>query len=177
MNHYFTDIDSPLGKIRLVATDTGLTGCYFHGQKYFPDSAADTENPEHPLLTHAARQLQAYFSGTPLKKDPLKGTIALRLEGSDFQQQVWQALLSIPYGGKTTYGELARTLGHPRSTRAVAAAIGRNPVSVFVPCHRVIGKNGTLTGYAGGIDRKRQLLELEHNARPAREPNLEMGRA
>lgn len=166
MQHYFIDIDSPLGKIRLVTTDAGLTGCYFQGQKYFPDTIDGINKPEHPLLSLAAKHLHTYFYSNSFysnsqKSDPLKEAITLTPKGTDFQQQVWKALLRIPYGSNTTYSELACTIGRPRSTRAVAAAIGRNPISLFVPCHRVIGKNGDLTGYAGGIDRKRHLLALE----------------
>lgn len=154
---YYQDINSPLGTIRLVASDSSLLGCYFHGQKYFPDITQEwIEASDHPVIELIKTALFDYFEGKVSLSD-----LPLDLAGTPFQQTVWQALLTIPYGETTTYGELAEAMGRPKSTRAVAAAIGRNPVSVIVPCHRVIGKSGSLTGYAGGLNRKRKLLELE----------------
>lgn len=114
-------------------------------------------DPEHPLLKQASRQLAEYFSGQRKHFD-----VALDLAcGTAFQQSVWRALLAIPYGGSASYGEVSRRIGKPRATRAVGAAVGRNPVSIIVPCHRVMGSDGSLTGYAGGLDRKTALLKLE----------------
>ena len=155
---YFIDYDSPLGAIRLVATSKGLSGCYFHGQKYFPDGTIKprTKDKECQVLGAAKNILEQYFDGKGLSHD-----LPLDLMGSDFQKIVWEALMAIPYGTVTTYSDIATLLGRSNSTRAVAAAIGRNPISVIVPCHRVIGKNGALRGYAGGLERKQWLLDLE----------------
>jgi len=156
MSIYYTDCDTPLGWIRLAGTESALSGCYFHGQKYFPRQPGWEYVSENPVFEKARLLLTNYFSGKRTELD-----IALDLQGSAFQKQVWDALKKIPYGLLTTYGELAVCIGRPQSTRAVAAAIGRNPASVFVPCHRVIGKNGSLTGYAGGLQRKQRLLDIE----------------
>lgn len=152
--------DSPLGPITLLASDQGLCGAWFDAQKHGP-SEADKQHwhthPQHPLLQSAVSQLQAYFDGQAPTFD-----IPLDLSaGTPFQQAVWQALRRISPGQTTSYGELARQLGNPQAMRAVGAAVGRNPVSIVVPCHRVLGAGGQLTGYAGGIWRKQVLLQLE----------------
>lgn len=154
---------SPLGGILLAADEIGLTGVWFEGEKYFADHlpAKHTER-ETPVLAEAKRWLDLYFSG----KEP-DFLPPLHPVGSPFRQSVWELLLQIPYGKTTTYGALAQQLaerqGLPRmSAQAVGGAVGHNEISILIPCHRVIGSNGSLTGYAGGIDKKKKLLELEH---------------
>ncbi len=154
---------SPLGGILLAADEIGLTGLWFDGEKYFADNLpAEHAEQETPILAEAKRWLDIYFTG----KQP--GFLPpLHPLGSAFRQSVWEFLLQIPYGQTTTYGELARQLakkqGLPRmSAQAVGGAVGHNEISVIIPCHRVVGTNGSLTGYAGGIDKKVKLLELEH---------------
>ena len=153
-------IDSPLGPITLTASQMGLCGVWFENQKHGP-SDADRQNwqtdAQHPLLQSAAAQLQAYFTHTPVVFD-----LVLDLSsGTPFQQSVWQALLSIQPGQLRSYGDLAKHLGKASAVRAVGAAVGRNPVSIIVPCHRIVGAAGQLTGYAGGLWRKQALLDLE----------------
>ena len=154
---YICHYDSPLGEILLAADEVGLTGLWFVGQKYFARGLpAERMEQETPILVEAKRWLDIYFTG----KEP--GFLPpLHPKGSAFQQRVWEALLKIPYGTTMTYGEIAKDLGIS-SAQAVGGAVGHNKVSIVIPCHRVVGTNGSLTGYAGGIDRKRKLLELEH---------------
>lgn len=150
-------IQSPLGSILLAATRDGLAGAWFDGQRHAPDTTGWTAQEDHDLLCQAATQLQDYFAGTRQHFD-----LPLDLShGTAFQQAVWQALRDIPSGRTTSYGELSRIVGSPSAVRAVGAAVGRNPISVIVPCHRVIGGQGRLTGYAGGLERKSALLALE----------------
>ena len=149
-------IASPLGTILLARTKHGLAGAWFELQKHHPDAIDAPERGDDPLLAETARQLREYFAGARSAFD-----VALDLQGTDFQRAVWSALLDIPPGRTTTYGEIARELGVPAASRAVGAAVGRNPVSIIVPCHRVVGSSGALTGYAGGLDRKRSLLRIE----------------
>lgn len=149
--------ESPLGTMLLAASDRGLAGAWFIGQRHGPEGIPWPEVSTHPVLEEAARQLRDYFAGT-------RNTFALPLDlafGTPFQQSVWQALLAIPTGQTTSYAELGRRLGRPQAARAVGAAVGRNPVSIVVPCHRVLGTAGALTGYAGGLERKTALLKLE----------------
>jgi methylated-DNA-[protein]-cysteine S-methyltransferase len=148
--------DTPLGPIVLAATSHGLAGLWFDGQAHHPGPIAAPENPSQPFIAGAIEELGRYFRG-----EVRTFRTAVDAAGTSFQHEVWQALRRIPAGATTTYGELAAGLGRPRSTRAVAAAVGRNPVSIVVPCHRVVGRDGALTGYAGGLDRKRRLLEHE----------------
>jgi methylated-DNA-[protein]-cysteine S-methyltransferase len=153
--------DSPLGPLLLAASERGLAGAWFtEGQRDTPNALASagwTAAPGHPVLQQAAAQLADYFSGRRQHFDlPLDLT-----HGTAFQQAVWQALLAIPCGTTTSYGELARRIGRPKAVRALGAAVGRNPVSIIVPCHRVIGADGSLTGYAGGLARKTALLRIE----------------
>ncbi len=146
---------SPLGEILLAAEDVGLTGAWFAGQKFFASTLApDAVEGDTPVLNAACRWLDAYFSGDVPGFD-----IPLRLTGTEFRKSVWEALQTIPRGRTVTYGDIARRLN--ASPRAVGGAVGHNPVSVFVPCHRVVGKNRSLTGYAGGLGRKIALLTLE----------------
>jgi methylated-DNA-[protein]-cysteine S-methyltransferase len=150
-------LGSPLGAVRLAATDTGLAGLWFEGQKHHPGPLAAPQAPEHPVLLRAAQALAAYFAGQPTALHRLP----LALAGTPFQQAVWRALCNIHPGRTVSYGALALALGRPEAVRAVAAAVGRNPVSLAVPCHRVLGAGGALTGYAGGLHRKQALLQLE----------------
>jgi len=154
-------IDSPLGTMLLRAEGTCLTGVFFAGQKYYPANVAgscgEASPQEAAVLERAAQELAEYFAG---KREAF--TVPVRFAGSPFQQRVWQALRDIPCGATASYGELAGALGLPPThARAVGGAVGRNPLSVIVPCHRVLGSAGALTGYAGGIERKRALLRRE----------------
>ena len=153
---FLTHYASPLGPILLAADETGLTGLWFEAQKYFPSFlGVDYQEKETPVLTETVRWLDVYFSG----KDP--GFLPpLHPQGSPFRQTVWDILLTIPRGQTMTYGEIARRLG-VRSAQAVGGAVGHNPISILIPCHRVVGSDGSLTGYAGGLDRKTRLLQLE----------------
>ena len=149
-------VDSPLGPVLLARTAKGLAGAWFEGQKHHPGVLAAPESPDDPLLERAAAQLQRYFAGKATGFD-----LPLDLLGTAFQQSVWQALLAIPPGSTRSYGDIARGVAAASAVRAVGGAVGRNPVSVIVPCHRVVGSDGSLTGYAGGTDRKLALLKLE----------------
>ena len=153
---------SPLGGITLASCGEALSGLWFDGQKHFAATlgGAPEEKPL-PVFEQTARWLDAYFAGRISDFTP-----PLRLKGTTFQKAVWELLLTIPYGETRSYGELAAQLAEAYglsrvSARAVGAAVGRNPISIIVPCHRVLGANGRLTGYAGGLARKRALLELE----------------
>ena len=159
IQHY----DSPLGGILLAADAVGLTGLWFDGQKYFARGlSSEQEERELPVLLEAKRWLDIYFTG----KEP-DFLPPLHSIGSAFRRSVWEILLQIPYGRTTTYGEIARLLSEKRgltrmSAQAVGGAVGHNAISIIIPCHRVVGTNGSLTGYAGGVDKKVKLLELEH---------------
>ena len=156
---------SPLGRMTLAATTQGLAGLWFEGQRHLPaalmveatHTAAWPADPDHLVLKLASRQLTDYFAGRRTQFD-----VPLDLSGGTaFQQAVWQALLTLPPGTTASYGQISHRIGKPAAVRAVGAAVGRNPVSIIVPCHRVVGANGSLTGYAGGLDRKTALLALE----------------
>ena len=157
-----TRIPSPLGTIAVAATAKGLTGLWFtENQRYLPPGligpAAWPEADEHPVLRQTGQQLAEYFSGRRSQFD-----LPLDLScGTAFQQLVWQTLLAIAHGDVISYGEVSRRIGNPTAVRAVGGAVGRNPVSIIVPCHRVMGTNGALTGYGGGLARKTALLRLE----------------
>lgn len=154
---------SPLGDIVIAATDVGLAGLWFVGQRHMPDTDAWPDSDSLAIARETRRQLDAYFAGRLAVFD-----LPLDLRGgTPFQQSVWQALLDVRAGATTSYGELAARIGRPAAARAVGAAVGRNPVSIVVPCHRVIGSAGALTGYAGGLARKRELLRLEGLGQPA----------
>ena len=157
---YTCHYDSPLGGITLASDGEALTGLWFDGQKYFADTL-DAEHEEQPLpvFDEAVRWLDLYFGGEVPDFTP-----KLSPRGSAFRRRVWDALLAIPYGHTTTYGEIAKKLGC-KSAQAVGGAVGRNPVSLLIPCHRVLGADGSLTGYAGGVDKKRSLLALEQTAK------------
>ena len=162
-----TTVASPLGPLLLAASEQGLAGLWFDDQQHHPGAQAVARwkvNPQHPVLLQAAQQIRAYFNGAC-------NAFALPLDlsaGTAFQQAVWRALLTIPAGQTTRYGQIAQVCGRASAVRAVGAAIGRNPIGIVVPCHRVLGAGGALTGYAGGLPRKRALLSLEQDisARP-----------
>jgi methylated-DNA-[protein]-cysteine S-methyltransferase len=157
---YYIEHPSPLGQLLLAATEVGICGVYFEEHRHFKGKdgwqSAAAETPAYAHLSRAARQLNAYFAGGLKDFD-----VPLDLSGTAFQQKVWDALRAIPFGRSFTYAQHAQGLGNPNALRAVGAAIGRNPVSIIVPCHRVIGSSGEVTGYAGGLERKRYLLALE----------------
>lgn len=154
---------TPLGPMTAAATEAGLAGLWFDGQQHHPGPLDAPLNPRQRWLQAAARALDAYFAGHEAPGDALR----YDLQGTAFQQAVWQALLRLGRGRTSSYAEIARHTGRSAAVRAVGAAVGRNPVSVLVPCHRVLGSDGSLTGYAGGLDRKRALLLLEGVALPA----------
>jgi methylated-DNA-[protein]-cysteine S-methyltransferase len=151
-----TTITTPLGAMLLARSEHGLAGIWFEGQKHHPAPIDAERRPDDALLRRVAEQLRAYFAGESLEFD-----VPLDLHGTDFQRRVWDALLAIPAGQTRSYGEIAAALGSPAAVRAVGGAVGRNPVLLIVPCHRVIGSDGSLTGYAGGIERKTALLRIE----------------
>lgn len=159
IQHY----DSPLGGVLLAADEIGMRGLWFDGQKYFArDLPAERTKRKTPVLAETERWLDIYFSG----KEP-NFLPPLHPVGSAFRREVWELLLQIPYGQTATYGEIARQLAEKKglarmSAQAVGGAVGHNEISIIIPCHRVVGTNGNLTGYAGGIDKKVKLLELEH---------------
>ncbi len=149
--------DTRLGPVTLAATGQGLAGLWFAGQKHHPDTRAWRVDEHNPCLLRARTQLAEYLAG---RRTGFDLPLDLR-SGSVFQQAVWSALCTIPAGSTISYGSVSRLIGRPSAVRAVGAAVGRNPVSIVVPCHRVLGANGALTGYAGGLERKAALLALE----------------
>ena len=153
----FTSWQGPLGAMTLAATPRGLSGVWFDGQRHGPDTSPWRRDPDHPVLRQAIEQLTQYFAG---HRQQFELPLDLSM-GTPFQQQVWLALLGIQPGATTSYGSLSAAIGKPAAVRALGAAVGRNPVSVVVPCHRVLGTDGSLTGYAGGLERKTALLSLE----------------
>ncbi|HEU5028120.1 MAG TPA: methylated-DNA--[protein]-cysteine S-methyltransferase [Spirillospora sp.] len=155
-------VDSPVGPLTLVALDGALCGLYMVNQRHRPpeESFGTPGDPHTEPFAATAEQLAAYFAGELTDFD-----LPLNLRGTPFQGRVWAALQEIPYGETTTYGELAIELGKPSASRAVGLANGKNPVGVIVPCHRVVGSTGSLTGYGGGLDRKRYLLDFERKTR------------
>lgn len=153
----FKNMPSPVGELRLVASDKGLVAILWENDR--PGRVTLgllAEDRDHAILTEAGRQLAAYFAGTLTRFD-----VPLDFRGTDFQKSVWAALLTIPFGETRSYGEIAHQIGRPSASRAVGAANGRNPISIIAPCHRVIGSNGALTGFAGGLAAKELLLRLE----------------
>jgi methylated-DNA-[protein]-cysteine S-methyltransferase len=150
---------SPVGALTLVASDRGLVAILWED-----DDPARVrlslreERHDHPVLAQTAQQLTAYFAGTLQDF-----AVPLDFRGTDFQQKVWAALCTIPFGETRSYGDIARAIGHPTASRAVGAANGRNPISIIAPCHRVVGTNGALTGFAGGVEVKRWLLDFEQS--------------
>lgn len=148
---------SPLGPMSLLASDSALLGAWFEGQQHYPALGSFAKRTGHAVLAQACEALEAYFfrqgNAVPVPLDLASGTA--------FQQAVWQELRAIPMGTTSSYAAIAQAIGKPAAVRAVGGAIGRNPLSIFVPCHRVIGSHGQLTGYAGGLPRKIALLQLE----------------
>lgn len=160
MTYKFKTIPSPVGALTLVASDAGLAAILWENDR--PGRVklgALEEAPDHPVLAEAERQLQGYFAGERERFD-----VPLDFRGTDFQKSVWAALLTIPFGETRSYTEIARQIGRPGASRAVGAANGRNPISIIAPCHRVIGTNGALTGFAGGLAAKELLLGMERRA-------------
>lgn len=155
-----TVVDSPYEPLTLVAVDGVLSRVHMTGQRHRPPEETFGAPDPRPF-GEAIRQLDAYFAGELTDFD-----LPLHLEGTPFQLRVWEQLRLIPYGETRTYGELAEALGNPGASRAVGLANGRNPIGVIVPCHRVIGSGGSLTGYGGGLDRKKRLLAFEAGGLP-----------
>lgn len=163
MSNFFCKYQSPLDEITIASNDSAITGLWFARQKHFDTELGENNaNSDLPIFAKAIRWLDMYFAG----KNP--GEIPpIQLDGTPFQLEVWRILQTIPYGERTTYGEIAKNIAKKRgiakmSARAVGGAVGRNPISIFVPCHRVVGSNGKLTGYASGIEKKIKLLKLEN---------------
>ncbi|EXJ12801.1 methylated-DNA--[protein]-cysteine S-methyltransferase [Nitrincola nitratireducens] len=154
MNTY-THYQSPLGRMTLQACEQGLLGAWFETETTMPKYLGE-KSENNPVLINTIKQLDEYFAG---KRTSF--TLPLAAKGTVFQQSVWQALCEIPYGETWSYQQIADAIGNPKAVRAVGLANGKNPISIIVPCHRVIGKSGKLTGYAGGLSRKASLLELE----------------
>jgi len=152
----YDQFETPHGTMLVTATDKGLAGAYFKGQKHFPARRDWRRVTNHPVLRQARRELAEYFAGKRRRFD-----VALDPRGTPFQRAVWKQIARVGCGETLSYGELAKRSGHPGSARAAGAATGRNPLSVIVPCHRIVGSNGALTGYAGGLPRKKALLKLE----------------
>ena len=153
----YTELESPLGTLLLTADDGALTGVHFPGRKHGRPPQPDWQRADDdPLLASARSQLAEYFDGRRSSFD-----LPLAPRGTPFQEAVWRALLAVPYGATSTYGAVAGAIRRPKAVRAVGAAIGANPIAIVVPCHRIIGADGSLTGYAGGLDRKARLLALE----------------
>lgn len=148
--------DSPLGKMLLAADEIGLIGVWFENQKYYANGLKEPIEEETAVLKETKEWLNLYFSGKELKALP-----KMHLIGTQFQKKVWQLLLKIPYGKTMTYKDIARMISPTMSAQAVGSAIGHNKISILIPCHRVIGSNNSLTGYAGGIEKKENLLKLE----------------
>jgi methylated-DNA-[protein]-cysteine S-methyltransferase len=157
MAYFFKMIDSPVGRLKLVAAEEGLAAILWANEDPRRVRLGPlVEDPGHPILAEAERQLKAYFAGK------LRAfSLPLDFKGTEFQKRVWRALLAIPFGETRTYAQIAREIGRPAAFRAVGAANGRNPISIIAPCHRVIGSSGELTGFAGGLAMKQRLLDLE----------------
>ena len=156
--YYSTDYSSPLGKMLIVSDSEAICGLWFYGQKHFKSSFDESmvEKPDLTIFKKATKWLDDYFNGLNPEID-----FKLNPQGSEFRKNVWKILTEIPYGKTVTYGEIASLLSPTMSAQAVGGAVGHNPISILIPCHRVLGANGKLTGYAGGIERKIKLLELE----------------
>jgi methylated-DNA-[protein]-cysteine S-methyltransferase len=152
----FCHLESPIGRLLLTSDGTALTGLYMEPSRSVQSFDGWTQDETVAPLAETVRQLKQYFEGTRRKFD-----LPLRMAGTAFQQRVWRELTEIPYGATWSYGELAKRIGKPSASRAVGLANGRNPISILVPCHRVIGADGSLTGYGGGLERKRWLLAHE----------------
>ncbi|MFC5569872.1 methylated-DNA--[protein]-cysteine S-methyltransferase [Lysobacter yangpyeongensis] len=156
MNVIYRRIDSPVGPLLIAGDDTGLRAIEFHAPRHPVARGADWREGDHAVLRDAQGQLAEYFTGRRRRFD-----LPLAPQGTEFQRQVWWELANIPFGGTISYAELAQRLGKPSATRAVGAANGRNPLPIVLPCHRVIGADGSLTGFGGGLPTKQYLLQLE----------------
>lgn len=157
----FIEIPSPIGQLTLVTSQRGLMAIYMEEHtKPAGDRTLWSENPSHPILNETKKQLDSYFTSTRREFD-----LPLDIIGTPFQKAAWHALMEIPYGETRSYAQQATLCGKPRAVRAIGTANGRNPLSIIIPCHRVIGKDGSLTGYGGGLQRKHFLLELEARAK------------
>ena len=152
-----TRLDSPVGPLTLAATDKGLAFLLFHEPVHYDTEFDVPADSSHRWLAAAAEELDGYWDG----RCPPRFRVPLDLQGTAFQRAVWRALLDVPPGHTSTYGAIARQVGAPQASRAAGAAIGRNPVAIIVPCHRIVGSNGSLTGFAGGLKRKEALLQHE----------------
>lgn len=153
---YSTDYFSPIGKMLIISDGQAICGVWFYGQKHFPSLDDLTEKDDLTIFKRAKKWFDDYFSGLNPKID-----FKLKPQGSDFRIRVWKILCEIPYGETLTYGEIASMISETMSAQAVGGAVGHNPIAVLIPCHRVLGANGKLTGYAAGIDKKIELLKLE----------------
>ena len=163
MQHVYTTLPSPIGRLRLVANDQGLAAVNWEHEESLPQRfALLAEAAAHPVLVQARQQLEEYFAGARRTF-----TVPLDFAGTDFQNRVWNALRTIPFGRTCSYRQIAAQIGRPRAVRAVGAANGRNPIPIIVPCHRVIGADGTLTGFTGGLGIKARLLALEGVVSPS----------
>ena len=149
---YLDTLDTPLGTLQIEATERGLCGIWFPSRSIDQGPTSKTNR----VISLAKQELNAYFAG-----DLTTFSVPLDWQGTRFQESVWQALLAVPYGKTVTYGDVARAIGRPRSSRPVGGAVGKNPLPIIVPCHRIIGSDGSLTGFTGGLDIKIRLLELE----------------
>lgn len=157
MIYAYTTMDSPVGELKLIASNQGLVALLWeHDDPARVPFNTLAENPEHPILCEAKQQLKEYFA-----QSRKTFTLPLDFTGTAFQKKVWDALLTIPFGETRSYGEIATQIGHPNAFRAVGAANGKNPIAIIAPCHRVIGSTGKLTGFAGGLETKAYLLALE----------------
>ncbi|QPF73820.1 methylated-DNA--[protein]-cysteine S-methyltransferase [Roseateles sp. DAIF2] len=154
-----TRLATPLGPLTAARSARGLSGLWFDAQRHHPGPLAAPRRDDDPLFAQTATVLAAYFEGRGLPQDPT--LLPFDPAGTPFQREVWNLLLRIPDGASLSYGEMAQRLGRPLAVRAVGAAVGRNPVSILIPCHRALGARGELTGYAGGLERKTALLRLE----------------
>lgn len=158
---HYDRVATPLGSMLLATDGIALTGAWFDGQRYLPSIDPDWQRrDDHAVLRRAAAMLDEYFAGKRTRFE-----LPMAPAGTAFQRAVWNSIAAVPYGETIAYRDLAAAAGRPASIRAAGAATGRNPLSIFIPCHRIVGTDGTLTGYAGGLDRKRALLLLERRNR------------
>lgn len=154
---FYKDVDSPVGLIRVIASDKGLAAIIWEREDYIRTKLSDPlKKDDHPIIVQTEKELKEYFENSRTVF-----TVPLDFKGTDFQVKVWESLLKVPYGNTKTYGELAKILGDVKAVRAVGGALNKNPISIIVPCHRIIGASGKLTGFAGGLKNKSILLDLE----------------
>lgn len=159
MQRYFTEMNSPVGKLTLVAeNDVLLAVLWEHEYRHLFKNQQLNRDDQYPVFIQTQQQLNEYFAGTRQSFE-----LKLKFYGTEFQQKVWQCLLEIPFAERCSYADIARKIGNEKAIRAVGAAVGKNPISIIVPCHRVVGSNGKLTGFAGGLENKKFLLDLEQS--------------